>query len=325
MDNVSSARKAVEESGSAASLRKVKPKQPFGRPVDLDISLIDEDPGQPRSEANPGFQLGSLKEMAATIGLRGVKSPISVRSNRNVPGRYIINHGARRFRASKMAGKETIPAFIDDDYIDDDQVIENLQRNELTPREIAEFIGRELAKGRKRSEIAKSIGKSAAFVTQHVTLLDLPLPIALAFNAGRVRDVTVINELVTCFKSYPDDVAAWLGDENQEVSRLSVRLLREFAEEKSSGGYVEPFDHGPEQGYGPPDGGGGHHAPSDEQPGAGRIKSPVVRIAHRGRPGELLLHRQPTRQGRAWIRYDDERAVSEVALADVSLLCLIER
>ena len=49
-------------------------------------------------------------------------------------------------------------------------------------------------------------------MTQHVTLLDLPDPIAEAFNSGRAKDVTVINELVTAFKKKPEEVTDWLGD-----------------------------------------------------------------------------------------------------------------
>ena len=201
-----------------------------GGPIELDLDLIDEDPNQPRTEDNPGFTEESLEEMAVTIRDRGVKTPISVRENPDAPGRFIINHGARRTRASKRptAGKKTIPAFIDDDYNEVDQVIENIQRNDLTAREIANFIGRELAKKRKKGDIAKSIGKSASFVSQHVTLLDLPDPIAEAFNEGRCKDVTVINELVTAHKQSPEEVTEWLEDQEQEITRGSVKLLREF-------------------------------------------------------------------------------------------------
>ncbi len=108
-----------------------------GGPLDLDMGLIDEDPHQPRTEDNPGFSDESLDELAASIRLRGVKTPISVRDNPDAPGRYLINHGARRFRGSKRADKATIPGFIDNDYNEADQVVENLQRNELTAREIA--------------------------------------------------------------------------------------------------------------------------------------------------------------------------------------------
>src|SRR3546814_14427287 len=104
-----------------------------------------------------------------------------------------------RYRGSKWADKTTIPAFIDNDYNEADQVIENLQRNEMTASEIADFIGRELAKGKKKSEIAKDIGKSRAFVTQHVTLLDLPEPIAEAVNTGQPKHAHAITAVGTAF------------------------------------------------------------------------------------------------------------------------------
>jgi len=149
-------------------------------PLLLHIDQVVEDPDQPRSSNNPGFSRDSLNELAETVKLRGIKTPISVRE---IPGadNFMINHGARRYRAARIAGLTTIPAFIDNDYLITDQVIENIQRNDLTPREIANFIGRELAKGKKKGEIAKDIGKSPAFVKQHATLLDLPEPIAIIF------------------------------------------------------------------------------------------------------------------------------------------------
>ncbi len=221
---------SLGDMGDLSALLDEAPKT--GGFLEISLDLIQEDPDQPRKSDNPGFSQISIAELAATIRERGVKSPISVRVNED--GVYIINHGARRYRASKVAGKTTIPAFIDQDYNEADQVIENLQRNELTAREIADFIGRELAKGVKKGVIAKSIGKSPAFVTQHVTLLELPDVIADAFNSGRASDVTAINELVSLFKKHPDDVELWLADDSQEVSRASVKLLREFIELKDS-------------------------------------------------------------------------------------------
>ena len=221
---------SLGDMGDLSALLDEAPKT--GGFLEISLDLIQEDPDQPRKSDNPGFSQISIAELAATIRERGVKSPISVRVNED--GVYIINHGARRYRASKVAGKTTIPAFIDQDYNEADQVIENLQRNELTAREIADFIGRELAKGVKKGVIAKSIGKSPAFVTQHVTLLELPDVIADAFNSGRASDVTAINELVSLFKKHPDDVELWLEDDSQEVSRASVKLLREFIELKDS-------------------------------------------------------------------------------------------
>ncbi|PXW89094.1 ParB/RepB/Spo0J family partition protein [Nitrosomonas sp. Nm84] len=192
--------------------------------LELDLSLIDEDPDQPRTEFDPI----TLQELADTIRLRGVKTPISVHPNPESEGRFIINHGARRFRASLLAKKKTIPAFIDTDYSKVDQMIENLQRDALTPREIADFIGYQYSKGFKNTEVAKMIGKSPAYVSQHHTLLNLPSTIATIFNAGKVRDVVIINDLVRAFKESPEIVIDWVTDTKQEITRSSVNLLRQF-------------------------------------------------------------------------------------------------
>lgn len=293
--------------------------------MELDLQLVDEDPYQPRSEVNPGFRSASLAELATTIKQRGVKTPISVRANPQAPGRYIINHGARRYRASKLAGNLSIPAFVDNDYSDADQVIENLQRNELTPREIADYIGRELAKGLKRRDIAKSIGKSAAFVTQHVALLDLPVLIGEAFNMGRVRDVTVVNELVTCFKLNPEIVNSWIADETQDITRTTVRLLREFLQEKGEGSLLSARTDVAGQKT--------EQVPADNRPAEvvdarsidARLKSPLVQVIYESRPARLNLHRIPSIVGFAWLDFDDDSTSQEVDLSLVRIVALTER
>jgi ParB family transcriptional regulator, chromosome partitioning protein len=293
-------------------------------PLNIPLDLIDEDPNQPRHADNPGFSKASLGELAATISLRGVKSPISVRENQDASGRYIINHGARRYRASRIAGKDIIPAFVDNDYNSADQVIENLQRNELTPREIADFVGRELAKGKKKSQIATELGKSPAFITQHVTLLDLPDPIADAFNSGRCRDVTVINELVTAHKKNPSDVGIWLDDETQEVTRGTVKLLREFLDDKLK--YKRDFntenfttsktETGDEQSS------GGRKRTIEADPN--KLKKAVVMVEYGGRRARLILTRRPPSDGYAWLKYEDDGHEFEADLAQAKLISLLE-
>jgi ParB family chromosome partitioning protein len=301
-------------------------------PLLLLLSQIDEDPHQPRTADNPGFSPESIAEIGETIKLRGVKSPISVRENPDAPGRYLINHGARRYRGSKWAGNTTIPAFIDNDYNEADQVIENLQRNELTPREIADFIGRELAKGKKKGEIAKEIGKSPAFVTQHVTLLDLPEPIAEAFNSGRANDVTVVNELVTAYKKNPDEVCAWLDDESQELTRGSVKLLREFLDDKrrhdeevdeqegdnstDTGGEDDPEENAADVGQ--------NDTKEKKEADPDKIKKAIILVQHDDRMARLLTSRRPPAEGWAWLKYEDDGQEVEADLGTVRLVALME-
>jgi ParB family chromosome partitioning protein len=285
-------------------------------PSEVALDLIDQDPQQPRSESNPGFSASSMEELAASIRLRQVRTPISLRNNPAHPGRFIINHGARRFRASRLAGKATIPAFIDNDYNEVDQVMENLQRNELTAREIADYIGRELAKGMKKGQIATAISKSPAFVTQHAALLDLPEPIATAFSEGRVNDVTVINELVTLYKKWPRDVTTWLGNERQELTRSATKLMRAFLEDKWQN---ESDTHTGQVGKPAL----AMHSSDSARPmqpaGHAFIKRPVVFVVHTGRTAKLILHRRPSQLGWAWISYLDDGQEAEVMLDDVKL------
>ncbi|GAB2881099.1 hypothetical protein GCM10027277_57740 [Pseudoduganella ginsengisoli] len=296
-----------------------------GAPRSIPMDLIDEDPKQPRTADNPGFAPESIAELGATIKARGLKTPISLRDNPDAPGRFIINHGARRFRGSKWAGHTEIKAFIDNEYQEADQVIENLQRNELTAREIADYIGREMAKGHKKGEIAVTIGKSPAFISQHVTLLDLPEIIADVFNSGRCRDVTLINELVTVNKKKPAEVAEWLADETQEITRGSVKLLREFLDDKASKTKNNGSEGGGEDGEGSEGGEGEGAKPKKEkEEDPSKIKKAIIQVKHNDRPARLNLTKRPPAEGYAWIKYDDDGQEVEVNLVDVQLVSLVE-
>lgn len=320
----------LDSIGDLSSLLDSPAEAGVAGPIQLLLTIIDEDPNQPRTADNPGFSPESIAEIGATIKVRGVKSPISVRENPEQPGRYLINHGARRYRGSKWAEKKSIPAFIDNDYNEADQVIENLQRNELTAREIADFIGRELAKGRKKGEIAKDIGKSAAYITQHVTLLDLPDPIADAFTSGRVNDVTVVNELVTAYKKAPEKVDAWLADENQELTRGSVKLLREFLDDKSGRdpNTVDVFNGKTDAEHDntgvTDDDKGGVSKKEPKEPDPEKIKKAIVQVIHDERPGRIILTRRPPADGFAWVKYDDDGHEFEANLNTVTLVAIVE-
>ena len=294
-----------------------------GQPLEIDMDLIDEDPNQPRKADNPGFSEESIAELGATIKARGLKTPISIRDNPEKPGRYLINHGARRYRGNKWAGNQKIRAFKDNDYNEADQVIENLQRNELTAREIADYIGRELAKGKKKGEIAATLGKSAAFVTQHSALLDLPEPIADVFNSGRCRDVTLINELVTVHKKKPAEVTEWLADETQEITRGSVKLLREFLDDKANKPKGDDDNQGGDDGKGT-EGAGDQKEKKQKEEDPDKIKKAIIQVKHDDRPARINLTKRPPAEGFAWIKYDDDGHEVEVNLADVQLVALVE-
>ncbi|MCC8509771.1 ParB/RepB/Spo0J family partition protein [Xanthomonas perforans] len=107
-----------------------------GEALRILLADIDEDPNQPRRS----FDQAELESLAESIKLKGVVQPIVVRPP--VDGRYMLAFGARRYRASKLAGAADIPAIVraasDDDYAA--QVIENQQRANLSNNELATAI-----------------------------------------------------------------------------------------------------------------------------------------------------------------------------------------
>lgn len=313
-----------------------KAVEPDGKPLHVDMDLIDEDPAQPRSEDNPGFSKESIAEIGQSIERRGVKSPISLRENPEKPGRYLINHGARRFRGNRWAKKPTIPAFIDNDYIPDDQVVENIQREGHTPWELAKAIKQRLDQGMKRIEIAKAWGKSPAYITQYAALLDLPPVIAEAFTAGRISDVTLVNELVTAHKKKPQEVADWLSNDAQEVTRGSVKLLREFLDEEPG---RDPNTLDAFNGKSDAEGGGrtdeeeegeGDKGGASGSKGGGKEKDPtklskaIVQVEINGDLCRLLMTKRPSDVGMAWFKNEVSGEEFEADMAAATMKALVE-
>lgn len=199
-----------------------------GSPLEIDLNLIDEDPEQPRVT----FNKNTLSELAKSIVKSGVKTPISLRNGDG--GRFVINHGARRYRASKIAALETIPAFIDNTHTKADQVVENIHRDNLTPVEIATYIDEQISLGKKKKDIAEEIGKSSAFISQHVVLLSLPEDIKFLLNPNVCNDITVIYEFSKEYKRNPKEVVAWLQSNLGDLNRANIKLFKEYIENMNS-------------------------------------------------------------------------------------------
>lgn len=192
-----------------------------GTPLRLPIASIDEDPDQPRQE----FDDESLTELAETIKDRGVRQPVSVRTHPSAPGRWMLNFGARRLRASKLAGLSEISAFVDQTANSVDQFIENEQRKGLTPLEIALFVQRSLNQGQSQAEIARAIGKSRQYVTMATALIDAPDWLMAAYREGRCRGLYELNELRKLAAGHPQYVEAWASDRSA-ITRERVMALR---------------------------------------------------------------------------------------------------
>ncbi len=166
----------------------LKDRQKGGIPYrELELALIEADPNQPRVS----FDEERLKELASSISMYGVLSPILVRPSRSA-GKFQLIAGERRVRAAQMVGLETIPAIVDlqeggqsDDRVLAIQLIENLQRADLTPLERAHAIGalRDRYKMSLR-EISAKLGVSKSMVQRSLEILDLPDDLLNALREG---------------------------------------------------------------------------------------------------------------------------------------------
>ena len=193
-----------------------------GQPLLLPVADIDEDPEQPRRE----FDANALQELAETIRQRGVRQAISVRPNLQASGRWVLNFGARRLRASRLAGLATIPAFVDASADSYDQVIENEQREGLKPLELALFVQKRLALGDKQADIAKNLGKSRQWVTLATALIEPPDWLLQAYRDGRCRGMNELYELRRLHGQHAGAVADWVTKQPGLITRERIAELR---------------------------------------------------------------------------------------------------
>lgn len=143
----------------------------IGNIIELDLDLIEVNPFQPRSN----FSEESLQELATSIKQLGIIQPITVRKLDF--NKYQLVSGERRFRASKLVGLETVPAYV---RIANDQeslemaLVENIQRQDLDPIEIALSYQRLIDEiNLTQEQLSERVGKKRSTITNYLRLLKL--------------------------------------------------------------------------------------------------------------------------------------------------------
>jgi len=155
-----------------------------GKPREIPLDQIDPNPYQTRSRVDQG----QLTELAASITANGVVQPVLVRPLAS--GRFQLIAGERRWRASQLAGKETIPAIlrqVSDEQAMEITIVENLQRADLNPMEQArafERLAREFHM--TQEQMAVRTGKDRATVANFLRLLRLPASVQARVEAGDI-------------------------------------------------------------------------------------------------------------------------------------------
>jgi ParB family chromosome partitioning protein len=194
-----------------------------GKPLEIALDRIDRNPNQTRTTFDPA----KLAELAQSIIATGVVQPVTVRE---MPGgRYQLIMGERRWRASQIAGKTTIPAIVR--HVSDEQamemtIVENLQRADLNPMEQARAYARLSHEfNLNQEQIATRTGKDRASVSNYIRLLRLPKSVQTFVESGELSYGHA--RALLAFDSVPEVEHA----ANQVIAKaLSVRQTESYVQ-----------------------------------------------------------------------------------------------
>lgn len=188
---------------------------------EIELDKIKANPNQPRKE----FNEDSLRELAESIAEIGVIQPITVRQTGE--DTYEIIAGERRCKASALAGRRTIPAYIrtaDDENMMEMALIENIQREDLNAVEVALAYQHLLdTYGLTQERLSERIGKNRSTITNYLRLLKLPAPIQMALqnktiDMGHARALLALENTADQIKIF----------KQIETEHLSVRKVEEM-------------------------------------------------------------------------------------------------
>src|SRR5215472_6050291 len=190
----------------------------------VDILAVSPNPNQPRREFDPL----AMMELTQSIERDGIIQPIIVR--RTGDNEYQIIAGERRWRAAKTAGLTRIPVIArtaDDQKVLELAIVENIQREDLNPIELAqEFHRMTVELGLSHDEIGEKTGKDRATITNTIRLLQLP------------ED---LQQLVSAKKLSPGHARALLKLQDQQIQReMAERCIREGWSVRQAEEYTRP-------------------------------------------------------------------------------------
>lgn len=199
---------------------------------EIEVALIVPNPSQPRTN----FDSEALEELAASIRELGVIQPLSLRTTPD--GNYQIIAGERRWRAAKMAGLITVPAYVrtaSDSEVTEMALIENIQREDLNAIEVALAFKKLIdTYNLTQDRLSERLGKKRATIANHLRLLKLPAEIQLGLrdrkiDMGHARALLAIDDTKTRLKIY-----------NRILQQgLSVRKVEELAKQLNEAGQTE--------------------------------------------------------------------------------------
>ncbi len=206
----------------------------------LPLDLLQRGKYQPRTHMDKG----ALEDLAASIKAQGVVQPIVVRPIAN--GNYEIVAGERRWRASQLAGLETVPAVvrkIPDEAAIAISLIENIQRENLNPVEEANALQRLIDEfSMTHQRVAEAVGRSRAAVTNLLRLLTLQSDVRELLEDGKM-DMGHARALLGLEGKQQSQTARQVVERGlsvRETETLVRRLLEKPSARKGSRGHTDP-------------------------------------------------------------------------------------
>jgi ParB-like partition proteins len=152
--------------------------------IEIKLEEISANPFQPRES----FDEDALNELADSIRSLGIIQPLTLRQT--APKQYQIISGERRYRAAKLAGLASVPAYVrtaDDTAMLEMAIVENIQREDLDPIETAVSFQRLIDEcGLTQENMADKVGKKRATITNYLRLLKLPAQIQSELKKGTI-------------------------------------------------------------------------------------------------------------------------------------------
>ena len=185
------------------------------------VAAIQPDPNQPRK----AFDEVTLAELAESMRSVGIIQPPVVRTQ---DSGYLLISGERRWRAARQLGWEKIDVIVRDDLNAHAQLVENIQRDALSPWEIYRVIAAELDAGSTQAELARALGKSKAWIAAYAAVDHMPESLVTALREGRVTGITALGHLHRLLEDTPS-TAAQLLNSSTPISRSMIEQARKEA------------------------------------------------------------------------------------------------
>ena len=189
----------------------------------IDTSTLFPYPNQARTS----FDDEELASLSETIEKHGIRQPLTVSKVPDELGKYYVVSGERRLRAAKLINLKKVPCIIlsDSDNTDEIALIENLQRKDLHPLEVAKALSEVLSHDSTitQTELAKGVGLSKVYVSEYLQYLTLPLSIQEILLKRNIFQRVVLRRLLKCNNEHA--MRTMLGEDKKTSKRPRKRNI----------------------------------------------------------------------------------------------------